>query len=137
MHWLTLEVFDHQWPATAWLRSWHDTLVETALSGGAVFWDDHRHAWGVVLEFCFAEEFVRDHFRDHPAVRAALDGAPDPVNGVLVYPHRGGGAGSRVPRRPRPAPAAGAVSLPQPDAPHPLALLDDSEKPRHGALRGP
>ena len=54
-----------------------------------------------------------------PAVRAALDGVPDPVNGLLVYRGRGGGAGDRRPRQPKPAPSASAVSLPEPRAaPH-------------------
>jgi hypothetical protein len=51
-----------------------------------------------------------------PAVRAALDGVPDPVNGLLVYRGRDGGAGAREPRKPKPAPSASAVSLPEPQA---------------------
>jgi hypothetical protein len=47
-------------------------------------------------------------------VRAALDAVPDPVNGLLIYPGRGGGAGDREARRPKPAPTSGAVSLPEP-----------------------
>ncbi|MGY1720819.1 hypothetical protein ACI8AG_17415 [Blastococcus sp. SYSU DS0552] len=84
-------------------------------ASGARFWDEHEHRWGVVLEFVFDEEGQRDGFRDAPAVRAALDAAPDPVNGVLVYPHRGGGSGSRHPRRPRPLRDSGAAALPEPD----------------------
>lgn len=115
MHWLTVEVFDadEAW-ASSWARSWQDRLVETALAGGAIFWDEHEHQWGVVLEFTFADEEARDRFRRHPAVTAALDAAPDPVNGTLVYPHRGGGSGCRVPRRPRPRLDAGAAALPEP-----------------------
>jgi hypothetical protein len=57
--------------------------------------------------------------RSLPAVRAALDGVPDPVSGLLVYRGRGGGAGAREPRKPKPAPSVSAVSLPEPDAaPH-------------------
>src|SRR6188508_2257944 len=100
MEWLTLEVFDAGTPATQWLRAWRDNLVETALASGAVFWDDHEHSWGVVLEFAFDDEVSRDRFRNHPTVTAALDAAPDPVSGALVYPHRGGGTGVRMPRRP-------------------------------------
>jgi hypothetical protein len=37
------------------------------------------------------------------------------VNGVLVYPHRGGGSGSRSPRRPRPVLGSGTAELPIPD----------------------
>jgi len=115
MHWLTVEVFDADIPATAWMRGWHDALVQTALSTGAVFWDDHAHAWGVVLEFTFADEHARDRFHGHPTLLSALDATPDPINGTLVYPHRGGGAGSRVPRRPRPSPSVDAVEMPEPE----------------------
>jgi hypothetical protein len=65
----------------------------------------------VVLEVSFAEEADWLRFRGLPAVRAALDGVPDPVNGLLVYRGRGGSSGSRSPRRPRPAPTAGAMAL--------------------------
>jgi hypothetical protein len=115
MHWLTVEVFDADLPATGWLRAWHDALVQTALSTGAVFWDDHEHAWGVVLEFTFADEFARDRFRAHPTLLAALDATPDPVNGTLVYPHRGGGAGTRVPLKPRTSPSVASAALPPPE----------------------
>ena len=54
----------------------------------------------------------RDAFRDSALLRAALDHAPDRV---LVYPHRGGGAGIRQPRRPRPLLRSGGAELPAPD----------------------
>ena len=85
------------------------------MTSGARFWDEHEHRWGVVLEFVFDEEVQRDGFRDSPAVRAALDATPDPVNGVLVYPHRGGGSGSRQPSRPHPRAGGGTAALPEPD----------------------
>jgi hypothetical protein len=115
MDWLTIEVFDAGTPATEWARAWQGSLVETALSSGAIFWDQHEHAWGVVFEFTFADESARDRFRGHPTVTAALDAAPDPVNGAYVYPHRGGGTGTRVPRRPRPPLDEGAMALPEPE----------------------
>ncbi|TQN37602.1 hypothetical protein FHU33_4262 [Blastococcus colisei] len=114
MNWITVEVFDGATSAAAWARVWHDRLIEAAVTGGAVFWDEHEHRWGVVLEFTFDDEPRRDAFREAPVLLAALDAAPDPVNGVLVYPHRGGGAGSRQPRRPRPVLGSGAVELPLP-----------------------
>jgi hypothetical protein len=114
MDWLTIEVFDADMPATQWLRAWQDSLVETAVASGAVFWDDHEHRWGVVLEFAFDDEAARDRFREHVTVAAALDAAPDPVNGALVYPHRGGGSGARVPRRPRPRIDSGALAVAEP-----------------------
>jgi hypothetical protein len=115
VHWITVEVFDGGTPAAGWARAWHDRLIEAAVTGGAVFWDEHEHRWGVVLEFTFADERRRDAFRQAPVLLAALDAAPDPVNGVLVYPHRGGGSGSCQPRRPRPKLGSGAAELPVPD----------------------
>src|SRR5208282_1137762 len=47
---------------------------------------------------------------------AALDSVPDPVSGLLIYHGRGGTAGTRTPRRPKPAPGAEAISLPEPQA---------------------
>ena len=77
-HWLTVEVFDGDRPvagltAAGWARAWQDRIVEAAVTGGAVFWDEHEHSWGVVLEFTFAEEHLRDAFRDSPLLRAALE----------------------------------------------------------------
>jgi len=118
VHWLTVEVFDGAdgaQTAAGWARAWRDSIVEAAVTGGAVFWDEHEHRWGVVLEFTFADESRRDAFRSAPVLTAALDAVPDPVNGVLVYPHRGGGDGSRNPRRPRPVVRSGAAALPLPD----------------------
>jgi hypothetical protein len=48
-------------------------------------------------------------------VRSALDGVPDPVNGLIIYRGRGGGSGPRKPRKPRPAPSSSAMALPEPD----------------------
>ncbi|MGZ4545467.1 MAG: hypothetical protein ACXVXT_08745 [Blastococcus sp.] len=115
MNWITVEVFDGASSAATWASAWHDRLIEAAVTGGAVFWDEHEHRWGVVLEFTFADERLRDAFRQAPVLLAALDAAPDPVNGVLVYPHRGGGSGSRQPRRPGPRPVSDAAALPEPD----------------------
>jgi len=112
--WLTVEVFDGATPAAAWARAWQDLLTEAALSRGAVFWDEHEHRWGVVLEFAFDDERRRDAFRQSTVLLAALDAVPDPVHGLAVYPHRGGGSGSRQPRRPRPVTVGGAAALPEP-----------------------
>ena len=115
--WLTFEVFDGEVPASGWRRAHEDDLVEAAVTNGASFWDWHTTRWGVVLELAFADDDRLERFRDLPAVRAALDAVPDRVHGLLVYRGRGGGAGDLVPRRPRPAPVAGAAPLPtaQPD----------------------
>lgn len=69
---------------------------------------------GVVLEVELPDEFAWDILLTAPAVRAALDAMPDPVGGLLVHRGRGGSAGVRWPRRPRPLAGAGAVALPEP-----------------------
>jgi len=108
----SIEVFNGSGSsAMSWRQSYGSALVESALSNGASEWAWVETRWGVVLEVSFAEEADWLRFRGLPAVRAALDGVPDPVNGLLVYRGRGGSSGSRSPRRPRPAPAAGAMAL--------------------------
>ena len=97
-----MEVFDGGTPAAAWLRAWHDHLVETAVTSGARFCVEHEHRWGVVLEFVFDEESQRDGFSDSPAVRAALDAAPDPVRRRPRVPPPG--RRQRVPAAQPPAP---------------------------------
>lgn len=73
-----------------------------------------RAPLGVIVELEFTDEEERDRFRELPAVCAALDAVPDPVNGLLVYPGRGGGSGARVPCRPGPLPMSGAGARPEP-----------------------
>ncbi|MBE8525673.1 hypothetical protein ILP97_50765 [Amycolatopsis sp. H6(2020)] len=114
-HWLTIEVFDGEQSASLWRLARGDALAEAALTNGAEQWVWHEHRWGVVLEIEFATEERRDAFRALPVVTAALDAVPDPARGLLVYPGRGGGSGSRVPRRPRPLPMAGAGAVPVPE----------------------
>ena len=113
-HWLTIEVFDGESTASLWRLAHGDALTEAALTNGAEQWVWHEHRWGVVLEIEFSTEERRDAFRSLPVVTAALDAVPDPARGLLVYPGRGGGAGSRMPRRPRPLPMAGAGAMPVP-----------------------
>jgi hypothetical protein len=112
--WLSIEIFDGEFPASSWRRAHGDNLTEAAVTNGVLRWEWHEHRWGVVIELEFADEDDRDRFRELPAVIAALDAVPDPVNGLLVYPGRGGGSGARVPRRPRPLPVAGAAARPEP-----------------------
>jgi len=108
----SIEVFNGSGSsAMSWRQSYGSALVESALSNGASEWAWVETRWGVVLEVSFDEEADWLRFRGLPAVRAALDGVPDPVNGLLVYRGRGGSSGSRSPRRPRPSPAAGAMAL--------------------------
>jgi hypothetical protein len=56
-------------------------------------------------------------------VRAALDAVPDPVNGLLIYPGRGGSSGRVQPRRPRPIAGAGAAPLPEEPVQESLRLM--------------
>jgi len=113
--WWSIEVFDsHIQAALSWKDSYRNLLVELAITSGAVEWTWTEHRNGVVFEVCFPDEARWQAFRDLPAVQAALDAVPDPVNGLLVYRGRGGGAGARAPRRPKPSAGAGALELPEP-----------------------
>ena len=90
-------------PARRWKDSYQDELTEAALTHGATYWEWHEHRYGVVFEVLFESDQQWEAFRALPAVRSALDGVPDPVNGLIVYRGRGGGSGPRKPRKPRPA----------------------------------
>jgi hypothetical protein len=115
--WWSIEVFDSELQAAArWRDSYRDALTESAVTSGAIHWAWIEHRHGVVFEVSFADDPAWAAFRALPGVQAALDAAPDPVNGVIVYRGRGGGAGPRKPRRPRPSAGAGAVELPEPEA---------------------
>jgi hypothetical protein len=119
--WWTVEVFHGEFRASRWQESYSGSLIESAISHGAVDWSWSEHPHGVVFEVCFADDAQWQAFSVLPAVRAALDAVPDPVNGLLVYRGRGGGAGAPSPRGPRPMAGAGAVDLPEP---HEEAVLD-------------
>src|SRR5262249_27417589 len=113
--WWSIEVFDaSELPARRWKDSYQDDLTEAALTNGAIewAWDEHRYGVGVRGRLDSDEQW--EAFRALPAVRSALDGVPDPVNGLIVYRGRGGGSGPRKPRKPRPAPGASAMALPEP-----------------------
>jgi hypothetical protein len=115
--WWSIEVFDSEDRAAArWMDAYRDSLIESAVTGGAIEWTWIEHRHGVVFEVCFTDEASWAAFRALPGIRAALDSAPDPVNGVIVYRGRGGGSGPRRPRRPRPSAGAGAIELPEPQA---------------------
>lgn len=112
--WWSIEVFDGEFSAGRWRDTYSSQLVESAVAHGAVDWEWHVHRYGVVFEAAFPDDGRWEAFRALPAVRAALDAVPDPVNGLLVYRGRGGGAGAASPRGPRPAAGAGALALPEP-----------------------
>ncbi|TQS44851.1 hypothetical protein [Cryptosporangium phraense] len=113
----TIEVLDGQFSADVWSASHREHLDEAAVTHGAKDWRWVRRDWGLILELEFADEADWLRFRATPAVQAALDAVPDPVNGLFVYSGPGGSSGVRSPRRPRPIPAAGAAEIPVPVEP--------------------
>jgi len=113
--WFSIEVFSSdKLPASAWRYSYEDVLTEAAVTHGAVYWDWHDSQYGVVFEVCFATDEQWEAFRARSGVQGALDAVPDPVAGLLIYRGRGGAAGSRSPRKPKPAPGAAALELEEP-----------------------
>ncbi len=123
--WWSIEVFDAEpLPARRWKDSYQDELTEAALTNGATYWEWHEHRYGVVFEVLFDSDEQWEAFRALPAVRSALDGVPDPVNGLLIYRGRGGGSGPRKPRKPRPSPAASAMARPEPAPERAVRLVE-------------
>ncbi len=117
--WWSIEVLHGESSAFRWQDQHDSALIEAALTNGATDGSWHADSWGVVFQVLFGTEEQWEAFRNLPAVRAALDSVPDPVNGLLIYRGRGGGADARKPRKPKPAPSASAVSLPESEAePH-------------------
>lgn len=113
--WWSIEVFHgDKLPASRWRDAYEDVLTEAAITHGALYWEWHEFQYGVIFEVCFGADEQWEAFRDLPTVRTALDAVPDPVNGLLVYRGRGGAAGSRKPRKPKPAPSAAALELEEP-----------------------
>jgi hypothetical protein len=112
--WWAIEVLHGEFSAFQWREAHDSELIEAALTNGALDASWYADRWGVAFEVLFENEEQWERFRNLPAVRAALDAVPDPVNGLLVYRGRGGGAGTRKRRRPKRPPAAGAMALPEP-----------------------
>jgi hypothetical protein len=113
--WWSIEVFSgDKLPASQWRYAYEDALTEAAVTHGALYWDWYDSQYGVVFEVCFATDEQWAAFRRLPTVRGALDAVPDPVSGLLIYRGRGGAAGSRSPRKPKPAPGAAALELDEP-----------------------
>ena len=138
LYWWSMEVLDgHTGSARAWRDAYGAALTEAAITNGAYDWQWHHHTWGVLFEIAFASDERWHTFRNLPAVRAALDAVPDPVNGLLIYPGRGGSSGRSQPRRPKPIAGAGAAPLPEEDLPPIWAVAQASLEPaRQGANLG-
>lgn len=119
--WFSIEVLDGEFSASAWAERYGDALIWMAAQDhAATDWNWHRHSWGVVLEIELADEFAWERFQSAAAVRSALEAVPSPAFGLMLYRGRGGSAGARQPRRPRPFAGAGAVAL---------SLPEDAEEP--------
>jgi hypothetical protein len=112
--WFSIEVLDGSSSARAWREAHGDAVVAAAHTEALSDWTWHEFDWGVLLEVELPDEFAWERLLASPAVRAALDAVPDPIGGVLVYRGRGGSAGVRWPRRPRPVGGGGAAALPEP-----------------------
>jgi len=112
--WFSIEVLDGGYAAAGWADAFGDSLVTEALSGGALDWGFHPHSWGTIFEVQFADEAAWERFRASIAALRALDAAPDPLTGVIIYKGRGGDTGGRIPRRGRPLTGSGAAALPIP-----------------------
>jgi hypothetical protein len=124
-HWWSIEVFDAAGQSgEQWREAYGGALIEASISHGAKDWDWHRTDWGIVFEVAFAESEGWAAFRALPVVTAALDATPDPVNGIRIYPGRGGSSNSKVPRRPRPI--AGGGAAPIPSTPEPAVVIRES-----------
>jgi hypothetical protein len=112
MRWWSIEVRDGVLPAQRWKDGYGESLLEAAITHGAKRWEWTIMPGGVLLELGFRELEDWERFRALPVVTAALDATPDPVNGLYVYPGRGGSASDRLPRRkPRPT-GSGAAAMP-------------------------
>ena len=114
MKWWSIEVRDGVLPAQRWKDGYGELLLEAAISHGAKRWEWTVMPGGVVLELAFREVEDWQRFRALPVVTAALDATPDPVNGLYVYPGRGGSSAvTSKPVKPRPM-GAGAAAMPMP-----------------------
>ena len=112
--WFSIEVIDGSFAARLWADAHGDELIWLAQEHGASDWCWHEHTWGVVLEVELADEDAWERFLASAGVQAALDAVPDPAFGLITYRGRGGSAGARDPRKPKPIVGAGAASLPLP-----------------------
>jgi hypothetical protein len=113
--WWSIEVFSgDKLPASGWRYAYEDELTEAAITHGALYYEWHDTEYGVLFEVLFPSDAEFEAFRTLPAVSAALDAVPDPVNGLIIYRGRGGAAGGTKPRKPKPAPSAAALELEEP-----------------------
>jgi hypothetical protein len=134
--WWSIEVLNGEFSASQWESAYRSDLIEAALTNGALDATWHTDVWGVAFEACFEDSGQWQAFRSLPAVRAALDAVPDPVNGLLIYRGRGGSSATGKPRKPRPAPSAAAAALPEPEPEHRFDLTGSAPPEVPGELQG-
>ncbi len=108
---MSIEVFNGPFAASLWADAHNDPLVETAVTFGATDWELKRTAWGVVFEVAFKTETYWELYKDSEAVRNALQTAPEPETGVLIYRGRSLDTGNHKPRKPKPKSGSGANAL--------------------------
>jgi hypothetical protein len=135
--WWSIEVRGEP-SAARWKDAYGSSLLESAISNGAVDWAWHEYRWGVVFEAAFDDQAQWEAFRARASVQAALGAAPDPINGLLV--HRGGGGSSGAPSSQQPPPLGAAGAVPGPAsakaAGTPVAAPLPGSNYRWEALRG-
>ncbi|GAA0470353.1 hypothetical protein Aca07nite_81540 [Actinoplanes capillaceus] len=135
LQWWSIEILDGPLSsAERWRDSHEQVLLSAAVSHGAQQWAWHPFRWGLLLEIAFKDAEAWPAFRELPAVQAALDAVPDPVNGLLIYPGRGGSAGHLQPRRPRPTAGAGAAPLPREPVRTRVTLAETEPAPTRGGV---
>jgi len=108
---MSIEVFNGSYTASLWADAHNDALVESAVTAGAIDWDLKRTAWGVVFEVAFRTEAEWELYKLSEAVRMALQTAPEPETGVLIYRGRSLDTGPISPRKPKPKVGSGANAL--------------------------
>jgi hypothetical protein len=111
--WWSIEV--HGEPSAArWKAAYSSSLIESAISNGAVDWAWHEYRWGVVFEAAFDAQAQWEAFRARASVQAALEAAPDPINGLLVHRRDGGNSEPPSLQRPTPLPTTAATPVATP-----------------------
>ena len=90
--WWSIEVMYGEVAAFRWQERHDSALIEAALNSGVRDGAWHADRRGVVFEVLFDTGHQREAFLSLPAVRAALNAVPDPVNGLLIYRGRSAGA---------------------------------------------
>jgi hypothetical protein len=111
--WFSIEVLDGDGSARLWADAWSDVIIWAAQRHGVIDWEISEHPWGVLVEIEVRDEDQFDALRAD--IAHALDAVPDPIRGLLVHPGRGGSAGSRIFRGPRPILGSGAMAVPIPE----------------------